>query len=114
MLSPIEGLGWNSLSDLTGAPFEKVAESFEAVFISQLVRSMRESLCKDFGVGGGLGTDDYLFLIDQALSEAIARAGGIGIREQLEAWAGSEATEKDSSKQEVSKGLHRVRSVGRF
>jgi flagellar protein FlgJ len=112
MLSVIEGLGFDLSSGLKNAPLEKVAESFEAVFLSELVRSMRESLCKDFGIRSGLGTDSYLTLIDQALSEAMARAGGIGIKEQVMKWAQSASREKDSSDSEVPDAPGTVRPRG--
>ena len=114
MLSRIEGLGLNALAGLTNASFEQVAESFEAVFISQLVRSMRESFCKDFGVSSGFGTENYLYMLDQALAEGIARAGGIGIKEQLAQWADSANARKDSSKPEGNGRLGTIRSRGRF
>jgi Rod binding domain-containing protein len=112
MVSLIEGLGFDSLCGLKNAPVEKVAESFEAVFISELVRSMRESLCKDFGVRSGLGMDNYLALMDQALAEAVARAGGIGIKEQVMKWAQSASREKNSSDSEVSNAPGAVRPGG--
>ena len=114
MLTKFEGLGLNALSGLTNPSFEQAAESFEAVFISQLVKSLRESFCKGFGAGSGLGTDNYLYMIDQALSEGIARAGGIGIKEQLAKWADSATKEKDSSEPEGNSDLRMVRSRGRF
>jgi Rod binding domain-containing protein len=114
MLSKIEGMGLQSLSSLANASFDEVAESFESVFISQLVRSMRESFCKDFGVTSGLGTDSYLHMIDQALSEGIARAGGIGIKEQLAQWADAEHLEENSSESNGKSGLRPVRFKGRL
>jgi Rod binding domain-containing protein len=113
MLPKIEGLGLNALSGFTNPSFEQVAESFEAVFISQLVKSLRESFCKDLGASSGLGGDSYLYMIDQALSEGISRAGGIGIKEQLEKWANSATQEENSSEPEGSSGLRMVRSRGR-
>ncbi len=77
------------------ASFDRVAESFEAVFISQLIRGMRESFCKDFMGGAGFGKDIYAGFIDEALSDALAGAGGIGLKDQLERWIFP--TEKETS-----------------
>jgi len=68
------------------AAFDRAAESFESLFISQLVKGMRESFCKDFMGGKMFGKDIYMGFIDEALSDALASAGGIGLRHQLERW----------------------------
>jgi Rod binding domain-containing protein len=68
------------------AAFDKAAESFESVFISQLVKGMRETFCKDFMGGKMFGKDLYMDFIDDALSDALAGAGGIGLKDQLERW----------------------------
>ena len=93
--------------------FERVAESFEAVFISQLVRGLRESFCKDFWGGAGFGKDIYAGWFDQALSEAIARAGGIGVKDQLQRWVFPAEGEPSPNPAEPKEGNgHRFR--GRF
>ena len=68
------------------AAFDKAAESFESVFISQLVKGMRETFCKDFMGGKIFGKEIYMDFIDDALSDALAGAGGIGLKDQLERW----------------------------
>ncbi|MEW6441375.1 MAG: rod-binding protein [bacterium] len=65
---------------------EKVFESFEAVFIGQLVRSMREAFSKELGAGMGAGKEIYMDWFDQAFTEALMQGGGIGIREALQRW----------------------------
>jgi|GEM_PF-4762497 len=77
------------------AAFNRVAESFESVFISQLVKGMRETFCKDFMGGRAFGKDMYVDFIDDALSDALAGAGGIGLKDQLERWVFP--TERDTS-----------------
>jgi len=63
---------------------EKALESFEALFISHLVRGLKEALTDEMdGEGGGFGKGIYGSLMDQTFSEAIAHAGGIGLKEQL-------------------------------
>ena len=83
---------------------EKVLESFETVFISELVRGLREALAKELGEGGGPGKDIYAAWFDQALSEALVRGGGMGLKEVLNRWISSAnlSPEKDT---EPSSGI---------
>jgi Rod binding domain-containing protein len=69
------------------AAFERVAESFEAVFVSQLIRGLRETFCKDYWGGAGFGKEIYADWFDQAMAETITRAGGLGVKDQLQRWA---------------------------
>jgi len=65
---------------------EQVIESFEAIFISQLVRGLREAFTDGDGDGGGFGKGTYMAWFDQAVSEALAREGGLGLKTQLQRW----------------------------
>lgn len=85
-LSEIHGLAADATPEAKRAAFDRVVESFEAVFVSQLVRGFRETFCKDFWGGAGYGKDIYAGWFDQALAEAMTKAGGIGVRDQLERW----------------------------
>ncbi len=67
------------------AAFEKAIESFEGVFISEIVRGLREAFSEELAEGGGgFGKGVYMTWFDQSLSEAIAKAGGLGLKEQLQ------------------------------
>ncbi len=68
------------------AAFDRVADSFEAVFVSQMVRGLRESFCKDYWEGSGFGKEIYAGWFDQAMAETITRAGGLGVKDQLQRW----------------------------
>ena len=92
------------------AAFDRVAESFEAVFISQMVRGLRESFCKEFMGGGGFGKEIYASWFDQALAEALAKGGGIGLKDRLERWVFPEETKTSPSPTEVEQ----LRFQGRF
>lgn len=65
---------------------ERVAESFEALFVAQMVRGLREALTEESTEGAGFGKEVYQSWFDQAVAEAVARAGGLGLKEQLLRW----------------------------
>lgn len=62
---------------------EQVAESFEALFVAQMVRGLREALTEGSAEGAGFGREVYQSWFDQAVAEAVARAGGLGLKGQL-------------------------------
>ncbi len=67
------------------AAFEKAIESFEGVFISEIVRGLREAFSEELTAdGGGLGKGVFMTWFDQFLSEAITKAGGLGLKDQLQ------------------------------
>ena len=67
------------------AAFEKAIESFEGVFISEIVRGLRKAFSEELSEGGGgFGKGVYMTWFDQTLSEAIAKAGGLGLKDQLQ------------------------------
>ena len=84
----ITGYPWgtegNSLSNRS--PVEKVIESFEALFVAQFVRGLREAFSEELGKGDGFGKGVYMAWFDQAMAEAISKAGGLGIQKQLARW----------------------------
>ncbi|MFN3077135.1 MAG: rod-binding protein [Alphaproteobacteria bacterium] len=58
---------------------QKTAQDFEAVFISQMLKPMFNSLSTDGLFGGGQGEEMFRsFLVDE-YGKTIARSGGIGI-----------------------------------
>ena len=95
------------------AAFDRVAESFEAVFISQIVRGLRESFTKELMGGGGFGKEIYASWFDQALAEALAKGGGMGLKDQLERWVFPEKTEASPSLTD-SKEVKGLPFQGRF
>lgn len=94
-LSEIHAVAPDATPEARRAAFDRVVESFEAVFVSQLVRGFRETFCKEFWGGAGFGKDIYASWFDQALAEAITKGGGIGVKSQLERWVFP--AEKDTS-----------------
>ena len=82
LVGPLSG------SAITGpgkASAKEAIEGFEAVFLSRILKDLRETLTEGFG-GAGPGGDIYMSLFDQAVSEAMARAGGIGLKDQMMRW----------------------------
>jgi Rod binding domain-containing protein len=60
----------------------EVAESFEAVFITQMLKPMFENLGKG-PFGGGKGEEVYKTLLIDEYGKAIASRGGIGIADAV-------------------------------
>ncbi len=60
---------------------KKVAKEFEAVFVSMLLKSMRESMSKDMFAGDS--SDTFGGLFDSFLGEHIADQGGLGIGDMI-------------------------------
>ncbi|MBV6489636.1 MAG: Peptidoglycan hydrolase FlgJ [Pseudorhodoplanes sp.] len=59
------------------ATLRQAAGQFEALFMQQLLRSMREAMPKS-GMFGGVGHDTYVGMLDQQLSQSLAgRPGGL-------------------------------------
>jgi Rod binding domain-containing protein len=76
-------LGLRGSSSRDPKNVERVAESFEALFVAQMVRGLREALTEESTEGAGFGREVYQSWFDQAVAEAVARAGGLGLKEQL-------------------------------
>ncbi len=62
---------------------KEVARDFEAVFINYLLKTMRKGVIKSDIFGNVKGEEIYRSLMDERLSEEIAKAGGIGLAEMI-------------------------------
>ena len=62
---------------------KKAAQEFEAVFISQMLKPMFESIEIEPPFGGGSGEEVWKGLQVEEYGKAIARAGGIGLADQI-------------------------------
>lgn len=65
------------------AELKKAVAEFEAMFIQQMLKSMRDTVQKGDLFHGGSGEEIYTSLLDEELSKNMARAGGIGLSEML-------------------------------
>lgn len=61
----------------------KTAEQFEAYFIQQMMKTMRESIEKSDLIEGG-NMDMYQDLMDKEVSLSMAKRGGMGMADMLE------------------------------
>ena len=63
---------------------KKACADFEAMFIHQLLKFMRQAAPSNALLGKGPGTEIYQSLLDQELSNHLAKRGGIGLGEMME------------------------------
>jgi len=63
----------------TPEAIKKALVEFEALFINQMLKTMRESIEKTSLFHGGSGEDIYNSMFDMELSRSLASAGGIGL-----------------------------------
>ncbi len=61
----------------------KTAEDFEAVFLSQMLRPMFETLPTDTMMGGGQAESVYRGLMVEEMGKSIAKSGGVGIADSV-------------------------------
>jgi Rod binding domain-containing protein len=61
----------------------RAAEEFEAVFLSEMLGPMFESLGTDGLGGGGMGEQMFRPMLVQRYAEAISKAGGVGIADAV-------------------------------
>lgn len=62
----------------------RVAEEFEALFLSEMLAPAFESLDTDGTFGGGRGEEIYRSMMVQEYGKAIARSGGVGIADAVQ------------------------------
>ena len=75
-LSPTSKIGDRKLDR---DKLKKSCADFESILISQLLKSMRQTMTTSGLMGGGLGKDMYISLFDQELSQSLAKRGGLGL-----------------------------------
>jgi flagellar protein FlgJ len=64
------------------AELKRAADEFEAVFVKDMVRTMRQSVGK-VHFGQSLGGDMFDDVMDGALAKSISEKGGIGLSQSL-------------------------------
>lgn len=68
---------------LNGKRLRQVAEDFEAVFLSEMLRPMFENIEAEAPFGGGPGEDIWRNLQIDEYGKAISRKGGVGIADKV-------------------------------
>ncbi len=61
------------------------AQDFEAVFISEMIKPMFETVEVDDTFGGGKGEEVFRGLMVQELGKSLAKRGGLGLSDQVNA-----------------------------
>jgi len=88
-MNPVGAAQLNGAGELKALASEDRSElkravaDFEALFIQQILKSMRETIDKGDLFHGGSGEEVYTSLLDAELSKDMARSGGIGLSEML-------------------------------
>ncbi len=86
MTSPIASTGSGAQPQPTSKQkqLQQAAQSFEAVFLRQMIGSMRQAkLADDDLLGGGSAADQFRDLYDGHVADSMASKGGFGIAAML-------------------------------
>ena len=63
----------------------QAAQDFEAVYISEMLKPMFETVDVDDTFGGGKGEEVFRGLLVQEMGKSIAKQGGFGLADQVKA-----------------------------
>jgi len=61
----------------------EVAVKFESLLVSQMLNAMQNTVEKSGLLDGGCAEETYREMLNQALSDELARRGGLGLAEQI-------------------------------
>ena len=100
-----------AVSDKKKAELKKVAEEFEAVFIGQLLKIMRETIEESGMEGGGFGKSIYTELFDQEIALSMARRGALGIGDIIYKSLADKETYSPESVEQAPLGREAARSA---
>lgn len=92
---PVGGLLSNPAMPSSDGPREKVAADFESLFVSHLLKEMRNTL--EDGLFAGEGSDTYGGLFDLYLSRHLSENGGMGLKQAILNSFGSSGFDTDST-----------------
>ncbi len=73
----------SKINSLSQQQARKVADDFEAVFLSQMLAHMTAGVKLEEPFGGGPGEDMFRSLLNNEYAKAIASRGGIGVSNQI-------------------------------
>ena len=75
----------NDSSSKAGNKAGQAAQDFEAVFISEMIKPMFETVDVDDTFGGGKGEEVFRGLMVQELGKSLAKRGGLGLSDHVNA-----------------------------
>lgn len=70
---------------IQAARADKAAQDFEAVYISEMLKPMLETVEVDENFGGGKGEEVFRGLLVQELGKSVAKQGGFGLADHVRA-----------------------------
>jgi hypothetical protein len=74
-----------------GSDVEKAARQFEAIFVQQLLQSMRRTIPESASMGRSAGSSMYDFMLDRSVADQMSAGRGIGIADFLHRqWTGDQ------------------------
>ncbi|QDT56233.1 Peptidoglycan hydrolase FlgJ [Caulifigura coniformis] len=76
------GLLGLDVGNASSGKIEDAAKQVEGLFVSMLLKTMRETMASE--MFGGDGADVWGGMFDQSMGEHIVSAGGLGLVEQLQ------------------------------
>jgi len=77
------GLNADQFRDMDKSAARKAAEQFEAVFLSQMLAPMFETVPTDSFMGGGQAESVYRGMMVEEMGKSLAKQGGIGIADSV-------------------------------
>ena len=79
----VSALGSKAKTAMSPSRMREVAEDFEAVFISEMIRPMFENIEAEKPFGGGPAEDIWRNMQVDEYGKAISKSGGIGIADAV-------------------------------
>ncbi len=78
-----EGQGLKKASQAEKRRLKAACQGFEAIFLHEMLKSMRRTIPKSGLLDGGLRDRIYESMFDEAVSKSLSRRGALGIADML-------------------------------
>ena len=81
----------DALKNSSEAEIKKIGEDFESIFLSMMLKEMRNTISSEEGGGmfAGEGSDTYGGLFDMFMSQHMAKGNQLGIGQAIESYLGN-------------------------
>lgn len=83
-MTPIKPASASPATPAIDPALKKAAERFEAIFVRQLIGSMRQARLADEDLFGSSATDNFREMADARTADSIASLGRFGIAKMIE------------------------------